>query len=83
MNIIPALALGAEPPVPVVMERRLRRALRASHYKGLLLPAGVVLGPVQSLTAMSAFYFIYWTNGYGGQWLDLPAKSPCTALPQR
>ena len=23
---------------------------------------------------MSAFYFMYWTNGYGGQWLDLPAS---------
>jgi len=34
------------------------------------------LGPIQSLAAMSAFYFIYWTNGYGGQWLDLPANGP-------
>jgi P-type Ca2+ transporter type 2C len=25
---------------------------------------------------MSAFYYMYWTNGYGGQWLDLPARGP-------
>jgi magnesium-transporting ATPase (P-type) len=22
---------------------------------------------------MAAFYFMYWTNGYWGQWLDLPS----------
>jgi magnesium-transporting ATPase (P-type) len=25
---------------------------------------------------MAAFYFLYWTNGYWGQWLDLPATGP-------
>jgi len=25
---------------------------------------------------MAAFYFMYWTNGYWGQWLDLPASGP-------
>jgi magnesium-transporting ATPase (P-type) len=25
---------------------------------------------------MAAFYFLYWTNGYWGQWLDLPAGGP-------
>ena len=25
---------------------------------------------------MVAFYFMYWTNGYWGQWLDLPADGP-------
>ena len=23
---------------------------------------------------MAAFYFLYWTQGYWGQWLDLPAQ---------
>jgi magnesium-transporting ATPase (P-type) len=23
---------------------------------------------------MAAFYFLYWTSGYAGQWLDLPAE---------
>jgi magnesium-transporting ATPase (P-type) len=25
---------------------------------------------------MAAFYYMYWTNGYWGQWLDLPASGP-------
>jgi Ca2+-transporting ATPase len=25
---------------------------------------------------MAAFYFMYWTNGYAGQWLDLPGDGP-------
>src|SRR5262249_50682978 len=32
------------------------------------------LGTVQSMAALAAFYFMYWTNGYWGQWLDLPAS---------
>ena len=39
---------------------------------GLLARAYLWLGPLQSLAAMAAFYFMYWTNGYAGQWLDLP-----------
>ncbi len=23
---------------------------------------------------MAAFYFMYWTNGYMGQWIDLPGS---------
>jgi P-type Ca2+ transporter type 2C len=73
-DTIPGLALGAEPPAPGVMEQQ-PRSLR-SHLitTRLLLRAGALLGPIQSLAAMSAFYCMYWTNGYWGQWLDLPAS---------
>jgi P-type Ca2+ transporter type 2C len=75
-DTIPALALGAEPPAPGTMAQRPRSLREHLITKDLLLRAGVVLGPIQSLAAMSAFYFMYWTNGYGGQWLDLPARGP-------
>jgi magnesium-transporting ATPase (P-type) len=39
----------------------------------LLVRAYLWLGPVQSLAAMAAFYFMYWTQGFWGQWMDLPA----------
>jgi len=31
---------------------------------------------IQSIAAMAAFYFMYWTNGHWGQWRDLPASGP-------
>jgi hypothetical protein len=44
--------------------------------RALLVQAYGWLGVMQSLAAMSAFYCMYWTHGYGGQWLDLPAHGP-------
>ncbi|MCG7854923.1 MAG: cation-translocating P-type ATPase C-terminal domain-containing protein, partial [Methanoregulaceae archaeon] len=35
--------------------------------------AYLFLGLIQSFAAMAAFYFMYWVNGYWGQWLDLPS----------
>jgi magnesium-transporting ATPase (P-type) len=40
----------------------------------ILLRAYPWLGMIQSVAAMAAFYFMYWTNGYPGQWIDLPAS---------
>jgi magnesium-transporting ATPase (P-type) len=73
-DTIPALALGAEAPAPGVMEQQPRSLWAHLITTRLLLRAGVLLGPIQSLAAMSAFYYMYWTNGYWGQWLDLPAS---------
>jgi Ca2+-transporting ATPase len=73
-DIVPALALGAELPEPGAMERP-PRDLREHAITGpLLARAYLWLGPVQSLAAMAAFYFQYWTHGYAGQWLGLPAS---------
>lgn len=75
-DIVPALALGAEPPEPGIMERP-PRSLREHVVTGAMLRRAYLwLGPVQSLAAMAAFYYQYWTNGYWGQWFDLPADGP-------
>ena len=71
-DIVPALGLGAEPPEPGVMDNPPRSLKEHVITKSLLARAYLILGPVQSLAAMAAFYFMYWTNGYWGQWLDLP-----------
>jgi magnesium-transporting ATPase (P-type) len=73
-DIVPALALGAEPPEPGVMERPPRDLQEHVITRPLLLRAYLWLGMIQSLAAMAAFYFTYWTNGHWGQWLDLPAS---------
>lgn len=73
-DMAPALALGAELPEPGVMDRPPRDLKEHVITKSLLVRAYVWLGPLQSLVVMASFYYMYWTNGYWGQWLDLPAS---------
>jgi potassium/sodium efflux P-type ATPase len=73
-DIVPALALGAELPEPGVMERPPRNLNDHVVTRSLLLRAYLWLGLAQSLAAMAAFYFMYWTNGYWGKWIDLPSS---------
>jgi magnesium-transporting ATPase (P-type) len=73
-DIVPALALGAEPPEHDVMARPPRKLSDHVVSPTLLLRAYGWQGPVQGLATMAAFYFLYWTQGYWGQWLDLPAQ---------
>jgi magnesium-transporting ATPase (P-type) len=75
-DIVPALALGTEPPEPGTMDRPPRKLSDHLITRKLLVRAYLVLGPVQALASMSAFYLYYWTNGYAGQWLNLPAEGP-------
>jgi magnesium-transporting ATPase (P-type) len=71
-DLVPALALGAEPPEPGMMDRPPRS--RSDHIvtRQLLARAYLLLGAVQSAAVMVMFLGWYWTNGYSGQVLDLP-----------
>jgi potassium/sodium efflux P-type ATPase len=71
-DMLPALALGAEPPEPGVMDRPPRNLKDHVITRDLLLRAYGWLGLPQSIATMAAFYFMYWTNGYWGQWINLP-----------
>lgn len=73
-DMVPALALGAESPAPGVMDQPPRSLNEHVISRALLIRAYLWLGPIQSLAAMAAFYFQYWTHGYWGQWIDLPAS---------
>lgn len=75
-DMVPALALGAEPPEAGLMQLPPRNLKEHVITPKLLLRAYFWLGPLQSLATMAAFYFHYWVNGYWGQWLDLPASGP-------
>ena len=75
-DIVPALALGAEPPEPGVMDRPPRNLSEHVITRSLMVRAYLWLGIPQSLATMAAFYFMYWTSGYWGQWLDLPSSGP-------
>jgi magnesium-transporting ATPase (P-type) len=71
-DLVPALALGAEAAEPGVMDRPPRR--RSDHIvtRAMLGRVYLFLGPIQGLAVMTVFFLHYWTNGYGGQVLDLP-----------
>ncbi|MCJ7519992.1 MAG: HAD-IC family P-type ATPase, partial [Anaerolineaceae bacterium] len=71
-DMVPALALGAEPPEPGMMSRPPRSLNQHVIDSSMLRRAYLILGAVQGLMTMIAFYYFYWTQGYWGQWLDLP-----------
>ena len=73
-DIVPGIALGVDPPEEGIMDRPPRSLDEHIITRPLLLRAFAWLGLIQGLVAMAAFYFQYWTNGYWGQWLDLPSK---------
>jgi magnesium-transporting ATPase (P-type) len=73
-DIMPALALGAEPPEPGLMDRPPRRRGRHVLDGPLLVRAFLWLGLFQGAAAMAAFYFQYWSHGFAGQWLGLPSR---------
>jgi Ca2+-transporting ATPase len=74
-DLIPALALGADPPEPGIMSRKPRS--RNDHLvdRTLIFRAFGLLGPLEALAAMLGFFFHYWVNGHEGQILDLPRTS--------
>ncbi len=75
-DLMPALALGAEAPESGIMNKPPRNMKEHVITRSLLIRSYLWLGPIQSFAAMSAFYFQYWTNGYWGQFLDLPSTGP-------
>ncbi len=75
-DMVPALALGAEPPEPGLMDRPPRDLREHVVNVSLILRSLAFLGAIQGFVAMTAFFYMYWTNGYRGQWLDLPGTGP-------
>jgi len=75
-DLVPALALGSEPPEPGIMDKPPRNLREHVITRSLLFRSYLWLGPIQSLAVMSAFLYQYWTNGYWGRIFDLPAQGP-------
>jgi Ca2+-transporting ATPase len=64
-DMVPALALGGEPPEPGLMERPPRPRDRPLLDRRLLLRAYLRLGLVQAAAAMAAFAAVYHLAGVG------------------
>ncbi|MDP2808586.1 MAG: cation-transporting P-type ATPase [Rhodocyclaceae bacterium] len=70
-DMLPALALGAEPPHPDVMKQPPRPRNERLLSWPLLARAYLFLGPLEALAAMAAFFFVLGETGwrYGGDGL--------------
>lgn len=74
-DLAPALALGAEPPEPGIMERPPRPSTEHLIDRALLGRAYLWLGPAQALFVMAAFFAAYRLLGFRDL-LQLPDSGP-------
>ncbi len=72
-DMVPALGLGAEPAEAGVMDAPPRDPKEHLVTRSLLARAYFWLGPLQAAAVMAVFFAVFWVNGYGGRFLDLPA----------
>jgi magnesium-transporting ATPase (P-type) len=63
-DMLPALALGAEPPNHAVMQRQPRPPSERLLDRALLLRAYLFLGGLEAAAAMSAFFFVLAAGGW-------------------
>lgn len=72
-DLVPALALGAEPPEPDVMQRPPRSRRERLLDAWTLARAYLWLGPLEAVLAMLGFFYAYWLAGFA-PWDALPAS---------
>jgi magnesium-transporting ATPase (P-type) len=63
-DLLPALALGAEPDEPDVMERPPRRRDERLLTGGRLLHSYGFLGVIEAVLSLSGFFWTYWLAGW-------------------
>jgi magnesium-transporting ATPase (P-type) len=63
-DLLPALALGAEPEEPGVMDRPPRRPDERLLTRRRLLHAYGFLGVIEALLSLSGFFWTYWLAGW-------------------
>jgi len=72
-DLLPALALGAEPPEPGIMDRPPRPRQERLLGTRRLLRAYGFLGLAEAALAMGAFFWTYWVEGWRPG-LPMPAE---------
>ncbi len=71
-DMLPALALGCDPPERLVMSQPPRDKNDHLVNNTLLFRVFGPLGLLEAAAAMMSFYFHYWLNGYEWRWIDFP-----------
>jgi Ca2+-transporting ATPase len=73
-DMLPALALGAEPAEKDVMNMPPRKREKSLLSRGLLAHAFLFLGTIEALAAMGSYYWMNLINGYGPHSLAQPGN---------
>jgi magnesium-transporting ATPase (P-type) len=63
-DLVPALALGAEPPEPGVLNERPRAKGAPLLDRSVFLRTFALLGPVEALMGLAGYFFVYWSSGW-------------------
>lgn len=63
-DMVPALALGTEPPERGIMDKSPRPKNKRLLDIPLLLRAYCFLGPMEAVACMAGFFFIYFQHGW-------------------
>jgi magnesium-transporting ATPase (P-type) len=63
-DMIPALALGAEPPEPGIMQQPPRPKSKPLLNLPLLVRAYGFLGAIETVASMLGFFIVWWSHGY-------------------
>jgi magnesium-transporting ATPase (P-type) len=63
-DLVPALALGAEPPEPGIMDKPPRPKNARLLDRPLLLRSYCFLGLIEAIASMAGFFFIYYSHGW-------------------
>jgi Ca2+-transporting ATPase len=63
-DLVPALALGAEPPEPGVLNERPRAKGAPLLDRSIFLRTFALLGPIEALLGLAGYFFVYWSSGW-------------------
>jgi potassium/sodium efflux P-type ATPase len=63
-DMVPALALGAEPPEPGIMQQPPRPKSKPLLDLPLLVRAYGFLGAIEAAASMMGFFIVWWSHGY-------------------
>jgi sodium/potassium-transporting ATPase subunit alpha len=63
-DLVPALALGAEPAVPGTLEQRPRRRGAPLLDRSVFLRTFLLLGPIEAFLGLAGFFFVFWAEGW-------------------
>lgn len=74
-DMLPALALGTEPPEPGIMNKPPRPKNKRLLDIPLLLRAYCFLGPIEAVASMAGFFFIYYQYGWTPG-MEMPDSGP-------
>jgi sodium/potassium-transporting ATPase subunit alpha len=72
-DMVPALALGADPPNPEIMKLKPRARSERLLNKSILMRAYLFLGLIESAAAMTCYFFVLYSGGW--KWGATPTES--------